>query len=166
MEGERESDTEGGREGETTGGIEGGYYKGREGVIGGREERERDVEREPERVHDCISLWRTITLQCHDHFIRVVFGPLPFHMQTGPGRGWLIFLIHQNTIEPIAKRLLIPINGLITHSCRTFGGDKKSRKRVIPVCCFLLPPSEKRSIHSESHTMCLVCEPNAYNIQC
>ena len=34
---ERERGTEGCREGETTGGSEGGYYKWREGVIGGRE---------------------------------------------------------------------------------------------------------------------------------
>ena len=51
MEGEREWEgrerwTEGGREGDTKGGSEGGYYKRREGVIGGREgERVRKRER-------------------------------------------------------------------------------------------------------------------------
>ncbi len=52
-------------------------------------------------------------------------------------RGWLIFFIYQNTIEHIAQWLLLPVNGMITHNCRTIGGEKKSRKRVITVCCFL-----------------------------
>ena len=47
-------------------------------------------------------------------------------------RGWLIFLIYQNTIEPIAKRLLIPINGMITHSCRKSGGEKKVTQASYP----------------------------------
>ena len=81
-------------------------------------------------IYSCAFYWQYFAC---DQLYPMVDRKLPqiyFNRKVGETAGlvdeWgrLIFLIYQNTIEPIAQWLLPLINGMITHSLRKFGGEK------------------------------------------